>query len=358
MPKQAQHFPKSAELKSEKGIELRINQCENCGLIQLNNEPVDYYKEVVRASGFSAEMQEYRKQQFKKFIKDYQLVGKKVVEIGCGKGEYLSILNTLEIDAWGIEYSTESVKICREIGLNIIEGFVQGPEYKIKQAPYDAFFIMSYLEHIPEINFFLKGIKNNLKIDGIGLIEVPNFDMIVEENLFAEFIPDHLYYFTESTLKRTLELNGFEIIDCKPVWYDYILSATVRNRQTTNLKFFEEAQKSMSRSINAFVQKFEPNKVAVWGAGHQALALLSLAKLDGKIRYVVDSAPFKQNRYTPASHIPIFAPSKLKEDPVDAVIVMGASYSDEIVRLLQSDYPEVKQIAKIETSNLSEIPNQ
>jgi hypothetical protein len=53
------------------------------------------------------------------------------------------------------------------------------------------------------------------------------------------------------------------------------------------------------------------------------------------IRYVVDSAPFKQGRFTPATHLPIVAPEALRTDPVDAVIVMAASYSDEVAGIVR-----------------------
>ena len=54
------------------------------------------------------------------------------------------------------------------------------------------------------------------------------------------------------------------------------------------------------------------------------------------IRYVLDSAPFKQGRYTPATHLPIVPPERLAEGEVDAVIVLAASYSDEVLRTLRA----------------------
>ena len=80
------------------------------------------------------------------------------------------------------------------------------------------------------------------------------------------------------------------------------------------------------------------DSVAVYGAGHQALAVLALANLGGSVKYVVDDAPFKQNKYTPATHVPIVSSKMLETDPVDAVIVMAASYSDEVVKKLKQKY--------------------
>jgi len=63
-----------------------------------------------------------------------------------------------------------------------------------------------------------------------------------------------------------------------------------------------------------------------------------LTNLSDGIKYVVDSAAFKQGKYTPATHIPIVSPDILHSDPVDAVIVMAASYSDEVARIIRQKF--------------------
>ena len=47
MPKAAQHFPNESEFKEDKGITLNVYQCSSCGLVQLNINPVNYFKEVI-----------------------------------------------------------------------------------------------------------------------------------------------------------------------------------------------------------------------------------------------------------------------------------------------------------------------
>ena len=357
MPPQAQFFPDTKK-DSNLGIDLIASQCNGCGLIQLENENVTYYREVVRASGFSNEMNNFRFNQFEKLINFYQLQKKKIIEVGCGKGEYLSIIDTMDVDAYGIEFSLESVENCKNKGLKVSNGFIDSTNYTISNGPFDVFLLMSFLEHIPQINQFLKGIRNNLNENALGLVEVPNFDMIIQEKLFSEFIPDHLFYFTNSTLKRTLEFNGFDVIDCKPIWHDYIISAVVKKRGNTNLEIFENSQNLLIKKIRKYVDNYDPKKVAVWGAGHQALALISLADLSNKISYVVDSASFKQNKFTPATNIPVFSPSKLKTEPVDAVIVIGAAYTEEIVEIIKKEFSDIKQIAKIIGAELIKVQNE
>jgi hypothetical protein len=93
--------------------------------------------------------------------------------------------------------------------------------------------------------------------------------------------------------------------------------------------------------------------VAVWGAGHQALATMALHELGGRVAYVVDSAPFKQGRFTPATHLPIKSPAELKGDSqVRGVIVMGASYSDEIAAILERDFSPTLAIAILRPASL------
>jgi 2-polyprenyl-3-methyl-5-hydroxy-6-metoxy-1,4-benzoquinol methylase len=338
MPRAAQFLPDAESLASDRGVNLEICQCSGCGLVQLSNDPVPYYKEVIRASAFSEEMKDFRRKQFCDFVEKFSLKRKKVIEIGCGCGEFLSIMQQFGVEAYGLEYSEESVMQCVKNGLKVSKGFIQSSTNRLNFAPFDAFFILNFLEHLPDPNSALRGIYCNLTDDAIGLVEVPNFDMILRNKLFYEFICDHLFYFTKETLNTTLRLNGFEIIDCKEEWYNYIISVVVKKREKLDLSHFYEYQAKLKNEIDEYIHRFKDKKVAVWGAGHQALAIISLMKIADKVKYVVDSATFKQGKYTPATHVPIVSPDKLESDPVDAVIVMAAGYSDEVAKIIRQKF--------------------
>ncbi len=345
MPKAAQYLPDIGSLKEDKGVDLDIYQCVGCGLVQLKSAPVSYYREVVRAAAFSSEMRAFRIQQFNQLTEKYQLKNKKVVEIGCGKGEYLSLIQSVGTQAYGLEYSQASVAECLNQGLKVSQGYIESKSYNIQHGPFDAFFILSFLEHFPDPNSALQGIHHNLVDGGLGFVEVPNFDMIIKHNLFAEFISDHLLYFTRETLKTMLNLNGFEVLECQNIWHDYIISAVVKKRQMLDISSFSFHQEKLRLAFDQVFDQFGKKRVAVWGAGHQALAILALLDLADRIRYIVDSATFKQNKYTPATHIPIVSPETLELDPVDAVIVMSASYSDEVVKIIREKFnPGIKVV--------------
>src|SRR3989339_119407 len=351
MPKGAQFFPGPDEIKSEKGVDLDFFQCSACGLFQLSIEPVPYYREVIRSAGISDAMKSFRAGQFSEFISKYSLASKKILELGCGKGEYLSIMNGLGVDAYGIEYSDESVEDCRKLGLKVEKAYIDSSLVRLKNAPFDSFYILNFLEHMPNAVDVLKGIWANLADKAVGLVEVPNFDMIIRNKMFAEFIPDHLFYFTRDTLLNTLSLAGFDVIECVDIWHDYIISARVRKnpvintavmsqvKSSINLSSFYEQEKLLKSNISKYLAGLKGKKVAVWGAGHQALALISLTGMASQIEYIVDSAPFKQGRYSPATHIPIVAPEQLLSQPVDSLIIMaGGAFLEGGEKIKKKEY--------------------
>jgi len=338
MPSSAQGFPARETLAEDAGADLEVLQCSQCGLIQLSNEPVSYYRDVIRASAFSEEMKKFRLDQFRQWIEKYQLYGRKLLEVGCGRGEYLSLLQCVGIDACGVENSNRSVQICRDQGLNAISGYLGDDAVVYQDGPFDAFVCLNFMEHWPDPNETLQHLQRNLSEHAMGLVEVPNIDMIIDKGLFSEFIADHLLYFTADTLRYVLQKNGFEILECYPVWHDYILSAVVKKRKPMDLSDFKQHRSFITAQLHEFIARFPVGRVAIWGAGHQALAVISLAEISREISFVIDSAPFKQGKYTPATHLPILPPDVLDERSVAAVIVMAASYSDEVAGILKDKF--------------------
>ena len=356
MPSSAQKFPDLKSLKNDNGSDLNLFQCSSCGLVQLSEKPVSYYKEVIRASSFSSEMKRFRSEQFVSWVDKYNLKGKSILEVGCGRGEYLSILKQTEVSlAHGIEYSKESVSSCINSEISVTKGFFGDENFVLPKQKYDGFICLNFIEHWPNPNKVLAHLKKNLSEDAIGIVEVPNFDMILKQGLYSEFISDHLFYFTKDTLTFMLNYNGFEVIECSVIWHDYILSAVVRKRKRIDLSLLKSRKLNVETELNSFIDKFEKKEVAIWGAGHQSLAVMSLAKLENKIRYVVDSAPFKQGKYTPATHFPIVAPIELVNNPVKAVIIIAASYSNEVAYIMKNTYQHIKYVVIVEDTGLRVI---
>ena len=152
-----------------------------------------------------------------------------------------------------------------------------------------------------------------------------------------------------------LNLNGFEVVECSATWHDYIISAVVKKRKRIDISLLNDNKLNIEKELNSFIDKFGKKNVAIWGAGHQSLAVISLAKLDDRIKYVVDSASFKQGKYTPATHIPIVAPKELDSNPVKAVIIIAASYSSEVANIMKKCYSHIEYVYILKDTGLCNI---
>lgn len=352
LPYAAQGFPDEEMLARDRGVDLVLRQCSGCGLVQLASTPVPYYREVIRAVAFSENMRAFREMQFADWVHRHHLIGRKIIELGCGRGEYLALLQAAGVRAFGLEYADAAVRYCRASGLSVTRGYLSRRTQRLRGAPFDAFISLNFLEHWPNPVASLRGMWHNLSPQGVGLVEVPNFDMIMRQGLFSEFIADHLLYFTEDTLRFTLHRSGFDVLECRSVWHDYILSVEVRKRAPLDIDHLEQRRTAITDALHAFIARFPAGQVAIWGAGHQALAVIALAGIAPDVRYIIDSAPFKQNRYSPASHLRIVAPDILSSEPVQAVIVMAASYSDEVTSILRRRFSAELAVAVLRDDGL------
>lgn len=252
MPARAQYLSDTPE---EYKVTLDVCQCKGCGLVQLSNEPVWYWKAPHRVES--------------------QQMDARLAQLR----EYTDFVSHME------------------------------------------------LEHQPYPNDYLS------QYSGTGFIEVPNFDMVLEKSLFAEIMLDHLLYFTADTLKFTLQYNGFEVMSIGTTWHGYILQATVKKRDPLVLSPFAEQEKYLKEKLDEWIGIYK--HVAIYGASHQAFAYLALLK--PRVAFIVDNAPEKIGKYSPVGGLKIYDPRVLEASDCDAVIIMGAGYSDIIAERLDFD---------------------
>lgn len=354
-PKSAQGFLNDLSEQDEV-VNLAIYQCAKCGLIQHNLEPVAYYKEVIRAVAFSPEMGAFRLKQLGSWISRNHLQNKKILEVGCGKGEYIDLLQKAgATKVVGLEFSERNIASAIKTGFTVQQGYLGAGFKKPENFQFDAFSIFSFLEHWPNPNEGLGILHSILGDTALGLVEVPNFELILSKGLYSEFTTDHIFYFDKKSLTFLLEKNGFEVISIESVWYDYILSAEVRKKSSLDVSNFLKIQNSVKSQLNNFIDQFELKQVAIWGAGHQALAVIAMAGIAPRVKYVVDSAPFKQGKYTPATHLPIVSPDLILKDPPKSIVIMAAGYSDEIAGLIYEKFPMIDKIAILREDRLEII---
>ena len=213
MPGSVQNIPENKKEAMACSITLDVRHCSFCYLVQITNDPVPYYKDVIRAGSFSPSMMELQRNEFRKFIKKFSLTGKNILEIGSGRGEYLSILNEMSVKAYGMEHNSEYCKISIEKGLETFQAYPMDLEAPLDCILFDAIITINFLEHAPDPVGFLHSSAKFLSEDGIGMIAVPDFEYELKDNYLFSFMSDHLSYFSSDSLYNTLAFNGFEVID-------------------------------------------------------------------------------------------------------------------------------------------------
>ena len=353
-PKAAQYYPIPNEFEEDRGIALEVYRCAYCDLLQLCSKPVPYYKEVITAASFSLEARVARLEEISTFSNQFGLNGKSVIEIGSGKGGVVDIMTEAGLNATGLEFSAESIKYARDQKCNMIEGYLDDLD-ESHDSKYDAFISLNYIEHQPDTKSFINSLARITTEDAVGYITAPNVNYLLKTNTLYEFVADHLVYFTEDTMRRAFESNGFDVIESEIINDENDIAITVKKRKFTNISGIGDVDE-LVESLRNFVEHFRINKkkLAVWGAGHRTLALLSIATISD-IAFIVDSADFKQGKYSPVMHSKIVSPETLEESDVDAVIVMVPGlYPDEVVKKIKS-YSRSFEIYKLQDNKLISI---
>ncbi len=366
MPKSAQHFLDFKDLPSTENIKLDIYQCDKCGLVQLNLEPVSYYKDVITAASISGDARKSRLKQMTDFANRFNLNNKKIIEIGCAKGDMLDIIEEAGMIAYGLEHSLDSVSFAKDKNRKVIKGFLDDLE-TIEHAPYHGFICFNFLEHMPKPKSAIEKIYNNLDNDGVGLITVPNLNYLLETKSFYEFVADHLSYFTIDTLKKAFYETNFDILECNLInnQNDILIIVKKKQNKTThkieNIKKidlkndYEEVEKLIKDFQNLIKNYKKKNKkVAIWGAGHRTLALLALSKIKD-IEYIVDSAKFKQGKYSPVMNTKIVPPETLLNNKIDLLIIMVPGiYPDEVIKNVKKMNIDI-ELAKLKDNKIEFI---
>lgn len=364
MPAVAQHMPSEEDVDKDKGINIDLCQCESCGLIQFDIEPVWYYKDVIRAGGGTSTMMKLRTEEYSRFLDTIAAAGidcKSIIEIGCGKGEFLSMWRNVSkadnIEIIGIEHDSSLVEIAVKNGLQVYNSFAE-EDVIFPEAPFDAFVQFNFLEHQPNPVEMLKCARRNLTPNGYGLITVPSFEYIQEHDGYYELMRDHIAYYTFESLTNVVRLAGFTPVSSRMVNRDTIEmiikvaeeAVDFKATSVVNVEPLEKNYLQICEDVNALTD----NSLAIWGASHQAFTLAATTNLKNKAKYIIDSAEFKQGKYSPSSHIKIVSPDYYFSDPVDEILIVAPGYTDEIANIIKQKYGSNVHILILKEQRISE----
>ncbi len=336
MPHDISRLLQESEIAQDRPINLCVYACQSCGFVQLAQTlETTYYDDYLMTATHSPQMQEYQAQQANEFVDGFNLRGKKIIEVGCGDGNFLNWIHKAGAQPSGIEPSARFRREAEKLPYPIHAGYA-GRAHPIPGAPYDGFVTRQVLEHVPEPNDFLQGIRRSLVPGAAGLVEVPSLEQALEGRRFYDFFPDHLNYFSARTLRMALERNGFQVHEVVRGMNGEYIVAYVTAQPVPDLSDVQTTVDLLASDIHGFLDRFgkDGKRVAIWGAGGKGLSLLATARVRN-VAYVIDSDPHKMGRFTPVSHLPVVGPETLRTSPVDAVIVTALAYREEILRQLR-----------------------
>jgi hypothetical protein len=333
--------------------DIKLSFCRSCGFISnvaFDPGKHEYSSKYEETQGFSNTFNTFSRRLAMDLIERFDLRNKDIIEIGCGKGEFLTLLCELG-DNRGIGFDPAYIK---ERDHSLIKDRVTFIKdfYSVKYTGYSGDFICCKmtLEHIQKTSEFVSTIRGSLRDrpDTVVFFQVPDASRILEELAFWDIYYEHCSYFTCGSLARLFRACGFDIID---LWRDFddqyiMIAARLGGGKVINSFKCEENIEDLSKTVESFAtaqvdglrswkERLRNNKekglrTVLWGGGSKAVAFLTTLNIVDEIEYVVDINPYKHGTFMAGSGQEIVAPAFLKTYRPDVVIVMNPVYHAEI----------------------------
>ncbi len=341
-PELAINFPRGA---------IELGHCSVCGFIAntaFDPELAEYGQRYEETQAFSARFLEFAESLAEGWIDRYDLHGKRVLEIGCGKGEFLTLMAERGIGhGVGIDPGVKPERISSSF-----EGRVEWLPRLFTPEDVDligdAVVCRHTLEHVHPAGEFLAGIRRAIgdRLDTVLLFELPDTQRILDEVAFWDVYYEHCAYFTQGSVARLFERCGFQLLDVR---YEYdgqylIVEARPVAPDDPVTPWGYDDLGAIERGIDHFSAGYADMSTAwrqrlaeltqrggtsvVWGASSKAVAFLAVT--GDHVAAAVDINPYKHGSYMAGTGHPVIAPEALASMQPDLVVAMNPIYMKEI----------------------------
>ncbi len=334
---------------------LRLSVCPACGfLYNTAYDPalIQLGPDLEETQGFSPTFVRFHEGLAADLARRHDLSGKRVVEIGCGKGEFLAIL----------------ARVADGTGLGFDPGFVPGRagagEERIRVEPRlfgpgdaeavrgDLFACKMTLEHIQHPPAFLDLFRRASLASGGAPVffMVPETRVILERMQLWDLYFEHCSNFTPGSLARLFARCGFTLTDLRTVFDGHYLIAEAVPGPPSPRHDLEEAAGETVAIATAFGHAAgerlagwrarqegwgrDGRRVVLWGAGSRTTTLINMAGLDERLAGVVDINPHRRGTFVPGTGHAVVGPGDLPDLRPDLVVVMNPVYREEIRGML------------------------
>jgi SAM-dependent methyltransferase len=333
---------------------IRLALCKHCGFI--TNTAFDpglpeYSSRYEETQGFSPTFNAFQRRLAASLIERFDLRHKEIIEIGCGKGEFLTLLCQMG-DNRGLgfdpAYVSERLPDDAEGRVTFVQDF-----YSEQYADATADFICCKmtLEHIHNPADFVATVRRSAaaKPETVVFFQVPDTARILRDLAFWDIYYEHCSYFTLGSLARLFRNAGFEVRD---LWQDYddqylMIAATLASRVAVAPLAGEDDLEEIETTVAAFaahypqqlaqwqhtLQEMKANgrRVVLWGGGSKGVAFLTtLGLAPADVEYVVDVNPYKAGHFMAGTGQEVVGPVFLETYRPHVVIIMNPIYRAEI----------------------------
>jgi hypothetical protein len=346
------------EAKSYPRGDIELCFCDKCGFISnmaFDEKLTEYSGRYEETQGFSGTFNKFHKELAERLIDKYDLHDKDVIEIGCGKGEFITLLSELGRNRGiGFDPGYREDRNLSEAAKNVqfVTDF-----YSEKYTEHKADFLCCKmtLEHIHPTHDFMGTVRRSIgdRTDTIVFFQIPEATRILKDVAFEDIYYEHCSYFTPGSLARLFRKAGFKVMELETEYGGQYLTIealpgagddqtplpeeddlqTIRDYVKTFPERFAAKRDEWLRRLKNF--KDQGKKVVLWGSGSKGVSFLTMLDRDNSIEYVVDINPHRKGYYMSGTGQEIVAPDFLAEYKPDVVIVMNEIYCDEIARDLK-----------------------
>jgi len=334
--------------------DVTLMQCRDCGLIfNATFDPglIPYDERYENRQCFSPAFVDHLGGLAAGLRRRARLDGGRVLEVGCGKGDFLRQICTVA-GADGIGYDTSyEGPARRRVGAgNSIRFYRRYVAPADIHPPFQLVLCRHVVEHVPAIGVFLGDLAAMARAAGdpLVVIETPRWEWIAQHRCLWDVFYEHCNYFTMATLAALAVAAGFRVVRQQPVFGGQyqLLELRLARRQSKgrqpvavpaglSLTRFGTATKRVLRSVAVKVTRAAGDRPwAIWGAGAKGVALVN--QWPGiPPALVIDSNAAKQGCFIPGSAIPIVAPTDPRLADIAAILVANPNYFPEISQTLQ-----------------------
>ena len=336
---------------------IRLSFCQVCGFVtnQLCDPSLQAYSPLYEETQhFSNRFSTFARGLANRWIERYDIRGQTILEIGCGKGEFLELLCELGNNR-GIGVDPGCIPERLSEAANSRMTFIR--DYyseKYSQLTADVICCRHTLEHILAVGPFIQMLRRTLgqRYDTLVLFELPDMTRVLRERAFWDIYYEHCSYFTAGSLARLFRRNCFDVLELERDFDDqYLLFVARPTAQPTSGCLADENDlEQTARDVAAFRQACpdsirtwqqrlsqlaaDGRTTIAWGAGSKCVSFCSTLGITDQLAYVVDINPYKQGKFLPGTGHKIVGPDFLRQQRPHVVVVMNPIYCTEIQQKL------------------------